>query len=425
MSQWGPGPLRHWLAINDSGVWGEDPTGKGDVPVIRSTEIRLDGSWDLSEVATRSLASAEVQSKRLLQGDLVVVKSSGSPEHLGKTAIVTPVVAAMRPCFANFVQRLRACSWADPRYLWYLLNSRSATSELEVLGNTTTGLRNLNGSIIGSVTFPGPSLIEQRAIADFLDAETAYIDALIAKKQLMATLLRERASVTLDEALRRRGVPQMDESRHRVRLPDGWVALNLGRVLRQLTNGYVGPTRDILVDDGIRYIQGTHIKNGRIEFARRPFYVSPEWHLRRPRISLKQGDLVIVQTGDIGQVAVVPANFGEASCHALLIARPNTDIVSSDYLGLYLQSSFGRQQLLRLATGALHPHLEFGIREAMVVVPPPAEQPVIIDEVRDAVVVTERLQVHIADEVRLLRERRLALITAAVNGEIAVPGAAA
>ena len=70
----------------------------------------------------------------------------------------------------------------------------------------------------------------------------------------------------------------------------------MGRTLRQLTNGFVGPTRDILVETGIRYIQGTHIKSGRIEFDRRPFFVSQDWHELRPRIHLREGDVLIVRS---------------------------------------------------------------------------------------------------------------------------------
>jgi type I restriction enzyme S subunit len=193
----------------------------------------------------------------------------------------------------------------------------------------------------------------------------------------------------------------------------------------QLTNGFVGPTRDILVADGIRYIQGMHIKNGRIDFERRPFFVSPEWHNARPRTSLRTGDVLIVQTGDVAQCAVVPPEFGSANCHALLIARPDQSIVTSEYLGAYLQSDFGRASLLRLATGALHPHLEFGIRDAPVVVPPLADQAALVDAVKRDQSLDDRMAATVHEQILLLVERRQALITAAVTGELTIPGVAA
>jgi type I restriction enzyme S subunit len=194
--------------------------------------------------------------------------------------------------------------------------------------------------------------------------------------------------------------------------------LLLGRALRQLTNGFVGPTRDILIDDGVRYIQSTHIKAGRINFGRRPFYVSREWHDERPRIHLQAGDVLIVQTGDVGKVALVPPDFGDASCHALQIARVRPELLSGEYLASFLSSRLGYHSLLARATGALHPHLEAGIRAVPIVVPPSAVQAEIV---REAAKQTARIEVLIDETegfIELARERRAALITAAVTGQI-------
>jgi len=116
----------------------------------------------------------------------VVVTSSGSADHLGKTAIVDEVVAEQDASFSNFVQRLRPSADADGRYLRYFLSSNVASFEFGRLGTTSTGLRNLSGGLLGSVACPGPPVDEQRRIADFLDTEAAGIDALITAKQQMA-----------------------------------------------------------------------------------------------------------------------------------------------------------------------------------------------------------------------------------------------
>jgi hypothetical protein len=285
-----------------------------------------------------------------------------------------------------------------------------------------------DGVTVGNFPFPDISLPEQRAIADYLDAETARIDALMAKKEQLIHLLEERRESAFDKALSHFGVDlpvDLDPGAMRsLSLPEPWRIAKLSSALRQLTNGYVGPTRDILVDEGIRYIQGLHIKKGTIDFGRRPFFVTESWHRARPRTSLRPGDVVIVQTGDIGQCAVVPDDFGEANCHALLIARVNESVACGEYLAAYLQSSFGRHSLLRLATGALHPHLEFGIRDAALLLPPLAEQSEIVAAVRHE---QDRLGATRATAIRqlgLLAEHRQALITAAVTGDLQVPGAA-
>lgn len=291
---------------------------------------------------------------------------------------------------------------------------------------TDTALPSMTSSAIKAAPITLPPIMEQRAIADYLDRETAQIDAFIAKNEELIALLTERLGAMVDGVMAELGFAEPDDlaiSRE-YPLPESWRIISLGSLLLQLTNGYVGPTRDILVDDGIRYIQGTHIKKGKIDFLRRPFFVAREWHDERPRIHLREGDVLIVQTGDIGKVAVVPPGFGEASCHALQIARVNRRIIDPQFLGAYLSSRFGYHQLTSRATGALHLHLEASIKSAPVVVPPLHVQAQIVREVREresqiesAIGTAERL-------IALSKERRAALISAAVTGKVDVRGAA-
>lgn len=307
----------------------------------------------------------------------------------------------------------------DYRFLQYWLTS----NYLNIRGLAGGDLRDgLNLQHIGSIQVPRPPVEKQRAIANYLDRETAQIDAFIAKNEELIALLTEGLSAVVDGVMAELGFAEPDDlaiSREHP-LPESWRIISLGSLLLQLTNGYVGPTRDILVDDGIRYIQGTHIKKGKIDFLRRPFFVTRTWHDERPRIHLREGDVLIVQTGDIGKVAVVPPGFGEASCHALQIARVNRRIIDPQFLGAYLSSRFGYHQLTSRATGALHLHLEASIKSAPVVVPPLHVQAQIVRKVREresqiesAIGTAERL-------IALSKERRAALISAAVTGKIDV-----
>jgi type I restriction enzyme S subunit len=231
-----------------------------------------------------------------------------------------------------------------------------------------------------------------------------------------------RLAVAADVALERRGwkQPRTLEAEAVRDVPSGWRVARLSQVLRQLTNGYVGPTRDILVEEGVRYVQGMHIKGDVIDFDRRHFFVTEAWHAARPRIHLRPGDVLIVQTGDIGRVAVVPPDFGEASCHALQIARVHQHVLSGEYLGAYLGSSFGYHSLLSRATGALHPHLEGGIRSVPVVVPPPDVQSSVVEEVTRPRKTMREARAAMQRQAALLGERKRSMMSAAVSGEFDV-----
>jgi type I restriction enzyme S subunit len=333
------------------------------------------------------------------------------------------------PMFASTeLMALRPTPNVDSRWLHYLVMSDQilgwavATSDGSKMPRT-------NWSALGEyrTSVPEPSL--QREIADFLDSETARIDALIAKKRQMIDILEERRTRVLEELFADAGLilpmtvdPAALDS---VARPADWRIIRLSHVLRQLTNGYVGPTRDILQPSGVPYIQSLHIKRGRIDFDRRPYYVSPEWHAARPRIALRPNDVVIVQTGDVGQVALVPGSIGEASCHALLIARVKQDVISGPYLAAYLQSYLGYHSLLRMATGALHPHLESSIKEVRIIVPPTEVQVKLVWEIERRQALLDQTTDRLGQQIKLLVEHRQALITAAVTGQLEIPGAAA
>src|SRR5437588_4532671 len=89
---WRMSRLKFVLSQNDGGVWGNDWDGidENATKVFRSREINLEGSWNVDEAPELRLLSKQEKNKALLiEGDLLVTKSSGSQSHIGKTALVT------------------------------------------------------------------------------------------------------------------------------------------------------------------------------------------------------------------------------------------------------------------------------------------------------------------------------------------------
>lgn len=358
-------------------------------------------------------------------GDVLRAKVTPCFEN-GKGAVVSGLAGGCGFGSTELVA-LRPRAGVDPRFLYYLLMSEEFTSQGAAHLYGAHGVKRVPEKCFRDFVAWSPPEQTQRAIADYLDRETARIDALVDKTERLVALIAERAARAFVDAVERRGTSfpvDLESIWPKERLPSGWLVMHLSRALVQLTNGYVGPTRDILVDEGIPYIQSLHIKRGRIDFERKPFFVEPGWHYQRPRIHLRTGDVLIVQTGDIGQVALVPEGFGEASCHALQIARVRRELITGEYLGAYLRSPYGNQSLLCRATGALHPHLEAGIKDIPVLIPPLSVQKEIVAEVRRDQVRDEAAKEALTREITLFHERRSALITAAVTGQLDIPKAA-
>ena len=169
--------------------------------VLRSTEQTIDGEWCIEEPARRLLSHSEYAAARLRCGDLVVTKSSGSALHIGKTTIVTQEIEELNCCYSNFMQRLRVKSQNLSRFLYYIINGPIGRAQFVYGSNTTTGLANLNGEVIGNVIIALPSVLEQQAIADFLDRGTSRIDALIAKVTEAIEKLKEYRTALISAAV--------------------------------------------------------------------------------------------------------------------------------------------------------------------------------------------------------------------------------
>lgn len=200
-THWAVKRFKWLISRNDGGVWGEDPDGENDTFVLRSTEQTVDGHWKLEEAAQRKLSESEKFSATLEVGDLLVTKSSGSSLHIGKTTLVDAHVAALSCCYSNFMQRIRLAGDLLPKLAWYVMNNSLARSQFDLLSNSTTGLANLNGTMISEILLPVASPGEQTAIAAFLDRETAKIDALIAEQEKLIALLAEKRQATIAHAV--------------------------------------------------------------------------------------------------------------------------------------------------------------------------------------------------------------------------------
>ncbi len=212
---------------------------------------------------------------------------------------------------------------------------------------------------------------------------------------------------------------QSTESEWLPEIPVGWKAIQLARLNDKLTNGFVGPTRDILCEEGVRYLQSLHIKGGRIMFDT-PYFVSAEWSAAHQKSVLKSGDVLIVQTGDIGQVAAVTDEFAGCNCHALIIVSAKRKMIDGYFLSAVLRSHYGFHSLKSVQTGALHPHLNCtNIRDLYLPIPPLEDQHAILAFLDRDLDKIDRLTNARLRQIERLLEQRTAVIHHAVTKGLA------
>lgn len=266
-----------------------------------------------------------------------------------------------------------------PEYATYLFKGYDAKQALHNMGSglrLTLGYKELKRQ---PVLFP--SMSEQGRIVKFLDGKLGLVDEVtdltrrtIAEyKKLKQSLITEAVTrgIRGSRPLKPSGVDWIGD------IPEEWEVAKLGSIAK-LRNGYVGPTRNLFCDDGIKYIQSLHIKDGAIDFSKEEYYVPAEWADKHPKIH--KDNLLIVQTGDIGQVGLVTNEYDNCNCHALIIVDMNVAKIMPIFMMYYFLSKVGKELLLDNRTGALLPHLNSGkIKFTPVVLPALDEQREIAD----------------------------------------------
>jgi type I restriction enzyme S subunit len=173
--------------------------------------------------------------------------------------------------------------------------------------------------------------------------------------------------------------PREGETQPRLRFPEfqnagEWQETNLGSYFDPIRNGFVGTaTPYYTTSDGVRYLQGRNIKQGRIEVDNL-IYITNEFHARQRKSHLKEGDILMVQSGHVGECAVVDSVFVGCNCHALIILSPKKEL-SSTFFAHHFYSPIGELAIFQITTGNTIKHiLASELKTLPVVVPGLAEQ---------------------------------------------------
>lgn len=423
---WCPVRLKWLVTRNEGGVWGEDTNGDGTV-VLRSTEVNADGSWKIDDPARRRLTEREKGNSRLVAGDLVVTKSSGSPEHLGKTALVTSEIEALGCAFSNFMQRLRPGPDLEPRYAAYLLNSKIGSDQMVYLGVTTTGLRNLSGSLLGDLVVPGATLQEQSAIADFLDDRTQALADLLAKKERLKALVGEKREAAIAQIVTKGlngRVEYTDSGVHWIgEAPAHWEVVRT-RFVARLESGHT-PSRqhpEYWIPEECTVPWFTLADVWQLRGDRQEYLgdttemVSPLGLANSSARILPAGTVVLSRTASVGFSGIMPHPMATSQDFVNWVCGPR---IRPEYL-LYVFRAM-RSEFRRLIMGSTHQTIYMpDVRNFRTPLPPLEEQDAIVSAIRDETSRYHELVVKLRRQIAALREYRQTLISAAVTGQVDV-----
>lgn len=296
----------------------------------------------------------------------------------------------------------------DRRFLWWWFHTQVDLLDSESTGTT---FKAIVAADLRNLEFPSIGLDEQRAIANYLDQETAQTEALVAKQEEFIGLLRERR-----DAVWAAGLERATEQRRLV---------PLRRVITSIVDGPFGSslTSAHYADSGTRVIRLGNIGTNTFR-AHDEAFIPNSYAEKLSGHDVRPGDVVIAGLGDetwpLGRAAVVP-NIGPAIVKAdCFRARPAAD-VSGRYLAWALSAPQTRSQVALMARGSTRKRINTSIARAIEIPVPSLERQNSILEA--SVTELSRVDTLIAraeEHIALAKERRAAVITAAVTGQFNV-----
>jgi type I restriction enzyme S subunit len=261
-----------------------------------------------------------------------------------------------------------------------------------------------NATKLGALSIPVPPLSEQKRIVGML--YEAFEGIATAKANALRNLQNARA---LFESHLQSIFTQHGE---------GWVEKRLGDVVVRLTNGYVGPTRNIYIESGVPYLLARHVKNNRLKFDGKTF-ISGEFNLKNKKSMLKAGDVLLVQSGHIGHSAVVTKEHEGHNCHAMIVITPVKDMLTGPFLSLYFNSSEMRQKFEEIRSGSTVPHLTCGaVKELSIALPDITKQLKLVDQMQELGNETQRLESIYEQKLTALEDLKKSLLHQAFTGEL-------
>ncbi|ROQ66346.1 type I restriction enzyme S subunit [Streptomyces sp. 840.1] len=360
---------------------------------------------EATDTSTRAAAEDLSNYKICRAGDLVINRMRAFQGALG----IAPEDGIVSPDYAVLSVGPRI----DTRWLKHFLTSRSTVATMASLvrgiGGTEAGnvrTPRLNIADLLSMTAPLVSTEEQGVITDYLDHETARIDTLIDEQQRLIELLHERRHALVGRVFD-------------TRLPNT-------RLQNACTDVVDCPhtTPEVADDGAYEAVRTASVRNGKFRPGNGLPVSAETWEARNAGGAPSVGDVLFTREAPAGEACMVP---NEQIClgQRMVLLRINDAVCVGEFLLWQIYSDRVQDHFLLSANGSTVANVRLPIlRTTPIWLPSLAEQRQIVTHLDEQTTKIDELVSETEQFIELARERRSALITAAVTGQIDVREAA-
>ncbi len=379
--------------------------------------IGEDGSLNLEQEKT--LGDVLTGYTYFREGDVTLAKITPCFEN-GKGAIMSGLTNGIGFGTTELIVARPQAQKTTARLLQYLFRSRVFRSLGEAHMYGAGGQKRVSDEFIREYRAGIPPLAEQTAIADFLDQETAKIDGLIAEQERLIELLKEKRQAVISHAVTKGldpAVPMKDSGIEWLgQVPEHWEVIRLGGLFSET----VEPGNNELPILSVSIHHGVSDREMNEEEMDRKVTRSED---RSKYIRVAPGDLVYnmmrAWQGGFGAV-----NVEGMVSPAYVVARPRKTIQTS-FVENLLRTPSAVEEMRRYSKGITDFRLRLywdEFKNIQIPFPPEPEVLAILRYIDQEITKFDDLKSEAQKAITLLQERRTALISAAVTGQIDVRG---
>ena len=306
---------------------------------------------------------------------------------------------------------------ANRHFLFFYMQSKEFQTAVELSWSFGTQ-QNIGMGVIQNLAVPLPSLTEQQAIADFLDCETARLDALVAKKKKLIERLKEKRIALISRTVTRGLNPKSKLKSSGYDwlgdVPEHWEVRKFSREVA-IAEGQVDPEKEPYAS--MLLIGPEHVESGTGRLLQRA--TAADQAAESGKYFGRKGDVIYSKIRPaLRKLVIAPADCLCSADMYPLRARKRLD--NRFIAWFFLSEEFSGWSVLESDRVAMPKINRDTLNELRMPVPPLPEQAAIAEFLERETAKLDALVAKVETAVERLQEYRTALITAAVTGKIDV-----
>jgi type I restriction enzyme S subunit len=388
-------------------------------PYLKSKNIQ----WlnvDISSVDEMWFSPVEMELYRIKDGDLIL--SEGG--EVGKTCIWN---GELEECYIqNSAHKVTFSKQNHSRFFLYLFFIAGNIGLFDSIVNKVS-IAHLTRDKLTNIDFVFPPLLEQTAIAAFLDRKTAQIDQAVAIKEKQIALLKERKQIliqnsvtrglNLDAPMRDSGVEWIGE------IPTHWKVSHI-KYLGKIINGFAFDSGSF-TENGIRVMKISNIQTMSIDWSDAS-YIHEKYFELYSQFQIQVGDLVFALTRPIISTGIKAAIVNSDEKILLnqrnAVLRPNQKAIKAWLFFIILNEYFVKEFEKQIDRTGQQPNISTqAIGNLKVPIPCVQEQIAIVTHIETQSAKIDKVIALQQQQIDKLKEYKATLINSAVTGKIKMP----